>query len=87
MKLKVCTQVKPLFIQESSFVDKSTNKNVAFYNAVCVCGSECDKISVRAEIVSELNSYIGSDVYVWLDVDTNNNSKPKIIEVGEKPKK
>lgn len=87
MKIKVCTQVKPVFIQEGSFIDKSTNKNVAFYSAVCVCGTECDKISVRSECVSELNNYINSDVFVWLEVDTNNYSKPKIIEIGEKPKK
>lgn len=87
MKIKVCTQVKPVFIQEGTFVDRNTNKNVTFYSAVCVCGVECDKISVKSECVSELGNYIGSDVYVWLEVDTNNNSKPRIIEIGDKSKK
>ena len=86
MKITVLTQVKPVFVQKGQFTDKS-GKVIDFYSAVCVFGTECDKISVKADVAPELNNHIGNDVSVWLEVDTNNNSKPKIIDLGDKPKK
>ena len=86
MKITVLTQVKPVYVQKNQFTDKS-GKVIDFYHAVCVFGTECDKIGVKADIAAELNKNVGSDVSVWLEVDTNNNSKPKIIDLGDKPKK
>lgn len=85
MKIKAYTQIRPVFIQEGSFKNDK-GEEIKYYNAVCVSGDQCDKISLRKECFSDLNNFIGKDVFVWIDVDTNNNAKPKIIDV-ESPKK
>ena len=85
MKIKVYTQLKPVFVQENEFKNDK-GEVVKYYNAVCVAGSECDKISVRSEIAPDLNAQVGNDIFVWIDVDTNNKTKPKIIDL-EKSKK
>lgn len=84
MKIKAYTKIKPVFIQEGSFKNDK-GEEIKFYYAVCVSGDQCDKISLRKEVYSDLNNFIGKECFVWIDVDTNSNSKPKIIDV-EAPK-
>ena len=59
MKIKVYTQVKPVFIQENSFKNDK-GEELKYYHAVCVCGTECDKISIKSDVVPKLNNFIGS---------------------------
>ncbi len=85
MKIKACTGVKPVFIQEGEFTSKEGQK-IKYYSAVCVIDNECDKISVKPDVAPELSKYIGSDVPVWIECDTN-GAKPKIIAISDKAKK
>lgn len=85
MKIKAYCAVKPVFIQQGEFTNKDTKEVIKFYQAVCVCENECDKISIRSDCVETLEKNIGSDVFVWIECDTN-GSKPKIISVGDKVK-
>lgn len=85
MKIKAYCAVKPVFIQQGEFTNRDTKEVIKYYQAVCVCDNECDKIGVKSDIVPELEKHIGSDVLVWIEVDTNGN-KPKIVSVGEKVK-
>lgn len=85
MKIKVLTQIKPVHIHEGEFTDKD-NKILKYYQATAICGVDCDKISVKPDVAPTLAKYINYDIKVWLEVDTNGNSKPKIIEVEEEKK-
>lgn len=85
MKIKAYCAVKPVFIQPGEFTNRDTKEVIKYYQAVCVCDNECDKIGVKPDIVPELEKHIGSDVLVWVEVDTD-GKKPKIIAVGEKVK-
>lgn len=80
MKILSDTILTPIFIQQGTFNNKETNQSIVYYTCLCVFGEQCDKVSIKPDVVPKVE--LNKKTRFIIEIDTNNNSKPKIVDVA-----
>lgn len=80
MKILCDAILTPIFIQQGTFNNRETGQSIVYYTALCVYDEQCDKVSIKPECVPKVQ--LNKKSKFQIEIDTNNNSKPKIVDIA-----